>query len=87
MENEGAVTKTDDDDRECPPCKLLANSGGLNGTMRGILAVRDHLNARGKDFRPQTYERLNKAICGAHEELQKIETEEVVRGPFADLVR
>lgn len=69
---------------DCPPCKLLANSGGLNGALRGILAVKEHLNARGKDWRPELYEKLVEIVCTAHNQLVEIEPE-LVRGPFIDL--
>jgi hypothetical protein len=79
-------TPTPEDALDCPPCKLLLNSGGLNGALRGALAVKDHLNARGKDWRPELYEKLNAIICGAHEALVALEPE-LGRGPFVDLTK
>lgn len=72
------------DPLDCPPCKLLANSGGLNGTLRGILAVKDHLNARGQDWTPELYAELNKIVCGAHKALVELEPK-LIHGPFVDL--
>lgn len=69
---------------ECPPCKLLANSGGLNGTLRGLLAVREDLLRRGKDWSPELYAAVNEIICGAHEKLVALEPK-LIRGPFVDV--
>jgi hypothetical protein len=69
---------------ECPPCKLLANSGGLNGALRGLLAVREDLLRRGKDWAPELYEALNQIVCGAHQEIVALEPK-LIRGPFVDL--
>ncbi len=58
---------------ECPPCKLLLNSGGLIGLMRGIFATKKELNRRGKDFSPEFYKKAEAIVCGAHKELAKLE--------------
>lgn len=71
-------------DIECPPCKLLANSGSLNGALRGLLAVREDLLRRGKDWTPGLYDALNEIICGAHQELVELE-KKLIRGPFVDV--
>lgn len=57
----------------CPPCKLLLNSGGLTGALQGILDVKDHLDAEGKQFHPDLIKKLNKVICGAHDDLVALE--------------
>lgn len=61
---------------DCPPeCKLLLNSGGLRGTLEGVLATRESLNRRGRDFSPALYKKLCAVVCGAHKELQALEPE------------
>jgi hypothetical protein len=64
---------TDNGGIACPECKLLLNSGGLMGTLNGILETRKSLNARGKDFSPALYKKLCTAVCGAHKALVALE--------------
>lgn len=69
---------------DCPPCKLLQNSSGLIGIIKGILAVKKHLNRIKKDFSPEFYAKAIKIICTAHEQLAELEAE-APQGPFVSL--
>jgi len=69
----------------CPPeCKLLLNGFGLMGTITGVLATRESLNYRGKDFSPALYKKLCAVICTAHKELTALEPE-ILKGNTVDL--
>lgn len=74
----------DFEESSCPPCKLLLNSGSLIGIIKGILAVKKHLNKIKKDFSPEFYAKAIKIICTAHEQMAEIE-KEAAQGPFVDL--
>lgn len=76
-----AARTTEIADSECPPCKLLLNSGGLIGLVRGINRMIKALNLRGLDLDSQSYAMLQDTICGAHDSLEAIERD-LAAGPF-----
>jgi hypothetical protein len=65
----------------CAPCKLLLNSGGINGTLSGIEKAIDNLNRRGYDIPEEAYHKGVTLICGFHKELQEFE-KLIGEGPY-----
>ena len=65
----------------CAPCKIILNNGGLTGTLAAIERAITHLNSRHQDLHPDTYAKLVKVICDAHQELQALEPL-IYDGPF-----
>lgn len=59
----------------CPECKLLLNSLGLVGIVKGYGKTRRMLNRAGKDFSPSLIERLASEICKAHVTILAFEAE------------